>query len=370
MSALSRSPWTTIHQFVPAVYPRDAIGGHVTRLRNALLSRGVASEIYVEEVVSETAGHTKPIADLGTQPDNQTLNVYHMATGSGLVEILAARTEPLVTVHHNLTPLELMAPWDPTQVHTLTLARRQLERLAGRSQLGIGVSAFNTRQLVELGFASTDTVPLMFDFQPRPVTQDKPDLSAPVVLFVGRVAPNKGHHDLIAAMELLGITMPDTTLHIVGAPAVPTYQRALDRYVASLGLQDRVVFTGSLSDTALDSEYARASVVCCLSDHEGVGMPIIEAMHRDVPVVAFAAGAVRETAGGAALMLESKDPATVATALERVISDEQLAGRLRTAGHYRVRDFQPDAVADQFVAAINRASVQSVPRPLTPADSL
>ena len=79
----------TIRQFVPAVYPRDAVGGQVLRLSRELGLRGFDAPVFVEETRPETAAHTRPVSTLGPV-DPHAVNVYHMATGSAVVETLIA----------------------------------------------------------------------------------------------------------------------------------------------------------------------------------------------------------------------------------------------------------------------------------------
>ena len=68
-------------------------------------------------------------------------------------------------------------------------------------------------------------------------------------------------------------------------------------------------------------------------------MPVLEAMHFDVPVVAYAAAAVPDTVGDGGLLLTDKDPVVVATAVERLRSDASLRTRLVDAGRKRVEHF-------------------------------
>lgn len=345
----------TIRQFVPAVYPRDAVGGHVLRLAQALTDLGFDAPVFVEETVAETAAHTADISTLGP-PGAGAVNLYHVATGSALVDILVARPEPLVTVHHNLTPVELMAPWDPEQVHQLTLARRQLETLARASSLGIADSEFNRRELERLGFTNTAVAPIVFEpavAATEPRGEARTNRAQNTVLFVGRLAPNKGQHDLVKAIGLLADRLANVRLRLVGADATPRYTRSLQNLIRGLGLSEIVTLVGAVDDRQLEREYESADVLCCLSDHEGFGMPIIEAMARGIPVVAFSSSAVPETAGDAALVLPHKDPATVAVALERVLTSPELAQALSAAGLHRAEEFSAERAVQAYLSALS-----------------
>jgi len=82
-----------------------------------------------------------------------------------------------------------------------------------------------------------------------------------------------------------------------------------------------------------------------LSEHEGYGVPLVEAMLAGVPVVAYDAGAVAETMAGAGLLLRDKSPAVVAAVIERLFVDESLraavlASQDRVAARVRATDYR------------------------------
>jgi glycosyltransferase involved in cell wall biosynthesis len=134
-------------------------------------------------------------------------------------------------------------------------------------------------------------------------------------------------------------------LTLVGGVTVHLYRRALETLANELGVADAVEFTDRISGSELVARYRTADVFVCLSEHEGVGAPVLEAMHLDVPVVALAAAALPETVGDAGILLPNKDPAMVAEAVHRVLSDERLRNRMLEAGHERVAHFGAERAA-------------------------
>jgi glycosyltransferase involved in cell wall biosynthesis len=117
----------------------------------------------------------------------------------------------------------------------------------------------------------------------------------------------------------------------------PYFERCL-RTARMLGVTDSVVVLDSLSDEDLAREYVDADVFLCLSDHEGYCVPLLEAMAADLPIVAFAAGAVPETLGRAGLLLTDKSPSMVAEAVAAVLggalAGEMGAGRGAQLAHH------------------------------------
>jgi glycosyltransferase involved in cell wall biosynthesis len=87
--------------------------------------------------------------------------------------------------------------------------------------------------------------------------------------------------------------------------------------VRELGVEE-VVFTGQVDDDELYAYYRLADVFLCLSEHEGFCVPLQEAMHFHLPVIAYDAGAVRETLRGGGLLLQDKSPDLVAELLDRM----------------------------------------------------
>jgi glycosyltransferase involved in cell wall biosynthesis len=159
---------------------------------------------------------------------------------------------------------------------------------------------------------------------------------------------------------------PAARLHLVGGSSSFAYLKALRGFIAELGLVDAVRITGDVSDAALAAYFAAADAYLSLSAHEGFGVPLVEAMAAGVPVVARRVGAVAETVGDAALLVNGTDPTYVAAALHRVIADATLRRLLIEAGRRRLPAFGLDAVAPQLVAAVasvaGAAPVAGAPR--------
>jgi glycosyltransferase involved in cell wall biosynthesis len=353
-----------VHHFVPVLHRGDAVGRHTLRLRDATRHRGLESNIFVDVVQDETADETLPAISYADQAHRGDVVVYQFATASLMAPWLAARDETLVVNYHNITPPELMAPWD----HHLALgqerAREDLALLAPRTTLAIADSAYNEVHLAEAGFATTAVVPPSAAVGEGVTPSDPRDaVAAPggeartgaVWLAVGRVAPNKALEHTIAALAVArqGID-PGATLRIVGKPATDTYERALRRYVAVLGLEHSVTFTGYATDAAVAAAYATADVLVVTSEHEGFGVPVVEAMAAGLPVVAYDQGAVPEVLGDAGVLVSSRDPFALADAIGSLLADPTRRRSLAEAGRRRFAELDLPNAADRFVDLLVR----------------
>ena len=117
-----------------------------------------------------------------------------------------------------------------------------------------------------------------------------------------------------------------------------------------------IVTTGRLEGADLDAVLRGADVLAYPSLYEGFGLPILEAMQRDVPVITTTTPACAETAGDAAVLVEPGDVAGLADALVRVGTDDDLRAALRAAGRRRARAFTWSATARATLDAYRDAA--------------
>jgi glycosyltransferase involved in cell wall biosynthesis len=346
-----------VHQLLPTFSPQDAIGSHVLRLRAALAAAGYPSDIWFEHVHPALRAEAQDYRDEAGRFAPGDVIVYHASTGSPMTDWLLRQPQQLLVDYHNITEARFFDRWLPSGAANMRLARQQLAALARRATAAVAHSEFSRAELVDLGFDPTEVVPLLVAVTgTEPVAARRP---VPAVgahwLFVGRIAPNKCQHDLIAALAAARLLLdPACTLTLVGASTAPAYRRALGSLATELAVAGAVRFADQVDDRRLADLYDEADVFVCLSEHEGFCAPLLEAMAHGLPIVAFAAAAVPETVGDAAVLLTDKDPAVVAAAVAGLAADPAVVGELRRAGAARVRDHRLDRSADALVAALAR----------------
>jgi glycosyltransferase involved in cell wall biosynthesis len=348
-----------VHQFVAALNAGDAVGGHTLRVQEVLREFG-PSEVYTEHVAPGLEGRARYFGDYGKdRRRSRDVLLYQHAIGSRVADFVLSRPERHLLDHHNTTPPEFFTDWEPDLAHGLAWGREQLRQFGARGSVGIADSSYNEAELRAVGFSATAVVPILVDFDEYGAEAD-PEVAERLaaeegtrVLFVGRVAPNKCQHDLVRAFAAYRrLYDPTAVLDVVGASSSAAYSSALGELVRDLGLEGSVRCTGGVPFPALLAHYRRADVFCCLSEHEGFCVPVLEAMHAGVPVVAYGVTAVPETVGDAGLLLERKDPLLVAAALDRVRRDGALRAQLAAAGRRRVEHFSLKRSQERLVAAI------------------
>ncbi len=354
---------TAVDQFIPSLAVHDAIGAHTLQLQSLAMEMGFASHLYVQNVAPQLASRARHYT--AYRGGRGHVLLYQASIGSSVADFLVGRPEPLLLSYHNITPAHMLEHWEPAVSAELDDARSELARLARRTTHAIADSGFNEAELRGLGYTSTSVSPPMIDpaaisMAPDAATVDWLDhwrrTRGSVLLFVGRIIPNKAQHDLVRAFALYrALYDPGARLCLVGGVSSPRYLAALRAQVQDLGLTDVVDFTGGVSGPELAAYYRGADVFVCLSDHEGFCVPVVEAMHHRLPVVGFDAGAVGETMGGAGLTLRSKSPALVATAVNRVLTDSRLRESLIAAGSRRAMSLSLDAGRSSYRSELEKA---------------
>ena len=340
-----------VNQWVPAAHRGDAIGDSARAVRDMLRRMGHASDLFALTIDEDMREDVRPFVDAAARSGDVT--IFHFALPSPMTEAFATLDGARVLQYHNITPARFFAPYDAGLFRLAALGRRELQTLVGRVDLALGDSAFNCAELRELGFERTGVMPIAVNLERLTAAPHRPALERILadglvnILFVGRIAPNKRIEDHIRLAELYKRYVDSYYRFIFvgrtdGVPAYYAQIRALiDEFQM---LPDRFWFTGPVPDEDLAAFYRWADAYVSLSEHEGFCVPLVEAMATGVPVVAFAAGAVPETLGGAGLLFSPKDLEIAAELLGTVVYDRTVREQVLSGQRQRVEAFRPAAI--------------------------
>ena len=318
----------TIHQFHAGSAYGDAVTNGMFLIRRMLLRFGFASEIYVEQIASELKGQLHSYKKL-TLKDDDVIFIHH-SMGHELEEWVLNLPGPKILIYHNITPSVFFPDNAPLRYYS-DRGREQLKAFLPVMQSAIADSRFNAQELLALGYTDVEDIPLLVDVNTvrnRPWDKRIIDASAKTctILFVGRIVPNKCQDDLITIARYLKTMMrrPFQLVLVGGYEETEPYYRHLLSQIASAGLRDYVLFTGKISDFELYGWYRCADLFVCMSVHEGFGVPLIEAMAFDVPVIAFKSSNVPQTLGGAGILVTQKEHGPIAALIKIILEDRAL----------------------------------------------
>ena len=341
-----------INQWVPAAHKGDAIGDSARKVRDILRAAGHASDLFALTIDEELRNDVRPFSDPAARAGDVTL--FHFALPSPMTESFAGLKGARVLQYHNITPAEFFAPYDPGLFRLAALGRSELKTLVGRVDLALGDSDFNRQELESMGFSPTGVLPIAVNTARITEAPRRPALERILsdglinVLFVGRIVPNKRIEDHIRLAELYKRYVDSYYRFIfVGRyDGVPRYYAQIRALIAEYQmLPDRFWFTGPVPDDDLAAFYRWADVYVSLSEHEGFCVPLVEAMAADVPVLAYAAGAVPETLGGAGVLFSPKDLELAAETLGMLVYDRPFRDGVIAGQRRRLQDFSPARMA-------------------------
>jgi glycosyltransferase involved in cell wall biosynthesis len=275
-----------------------------------------------------------------------------------------ANTAPLLGRQRRVVTIQdvIFRMYPETHTRARAVALRVLVPLAARRSHRIIASSGSTRDdLVNLfGVRSSkiDVVPLGLGtrtVQPTPEPQLRARLelgSRTVVLSASAKRPHKNLLRLIDALALI----PRERRPVLILPGYPTpYEDELRKRAKILGLENDTRFVGWVSDGDIEGLYALAACFVFPSLYEGFGLPVLEAMARGVPVATTNRGALAEVAGNAALVFDPDDSRSIASAVERLITDRGERERLRGLGATQAARFTWEATAAGTVSVYRKS---------------
>jgi L-malate glycosyltransferase len=216
--------------------------------------------------------------------------------------------------------------------------------------LALGDSEFNRQELEALGFGRTGRAAHRRQHRADHGRARRPALEKILgdglinILFVGRIVPNKRIEDHIRLAEMYKRYVDSYYRFIfVGRyDGVPAYYHQIRALIGEYRmLPERFWFTGPVPDEDLAAFYRWADVYVSLSEHEGFCVPLVEAMAADVPVLAYAAGAVPETLGGSGVLFAPKDLEFAAELLGTLVYDRSVRDAVIAGQRRRLADFAP-----------------------------
>lgn len=335
-----------IHQLVASLRTGDAVGNTALRTRDALRELGYESEIFREVCSSDLEGESYPAEEyLKLSGPNQLL-IFHYSIGSELNRLAYNLPDRIILCYHNITPPEFFVGIHDHLVGQLYHGRKQLACFADRCFFATGDTEYNRRELAELGFPHTAVLPIAIDFEgldtePDPFIRTAYRDHRYNFLFVGRIIPNKRVEDLIKLYaHYKKYVSHDCRLIIVGDwTGFERYRLPLLRLLESIDLP-HVVMPGRVDFRKLLAFYSSADVYCSLSAHEGFCVPLLEAMHFDIPVLARAAAAVPETMGGAGVLIEQLNYPEAAEMLDMLAKPGWFRESVISGQRQRLEDFR------------------------------
>jgi glycosyltransferase involved in cell wall biosynthesis len=361
-----RGPSRGIAILVPSLYTGDAVGNDAIAMRDALAALGFDARLFAETSEPALGAGGIEAARAFIDRTNGAVILHHSTRWDIGVQLFEMARGARVLRDHNVTPESFFAGLHPEFAAASAIGVRQrVDYARDRSTaLYLAASATNARELVALGADSARVRVVPPFHRIDDLMASAPDESMlrrlanapPTALFVGRVAPNKGHRRLLRiAATYRELFHAPLHLRFVGPcdPRLGRWLQVLEADVRALGLEGSVENLGFLSLAQLKAAYLTSHLFLCCSEHEGFCVPLLEATCLGLPLIAAGSTAMADTVGEAALYMGDASDDVVACAVHRLLADAELRDQLvaRERARYAER-FSSAAVGTAFREAI------------------
>jgi glycosyltransferase involved in cell wall biosynthesis len=252
--------------------------------------------------------------------------------------------------------------------NTLSWRRHTFRPSAVNADIVFTISQYSKRTIVErFGIAPAKIVVVGLDVDPEFRRQSSPDeqaafdaLSLPeeYLYFPANFWKHKNHSNLLRALRLVvDAGHPNLHLALTGEPTT-----GMDRVSAeaeALGVVDRVKFLGYQSRALIPEIYRHARALVFATRFEGFGIPLLEAFHTETPVVTARTTSCPEIAGGAAILVDERDPGSIAEGIRTILERPEVRQELIANGRCRASAYSWNSTIHQTLEAFERISVQA-----------
>jgi glycosyltransferase involved in cell wall biosynthesis len=372
----------TTHILSAQLRTGDAVGQHTFDLARVLRRHGVDVRIFQnfpEAPLPDDIAAMTTQADYATYHPTADLTIVQYAIWFPLAERLRDAPGAAIFWYHGVTPPALWGSGVGLEMLEMSQLRTDI---AWYAHLAVADSPFVAGELYETcryPQAQIQVCPLMVDTAAFGQPPDRAEVAAlrtrwqladnPVLLYIGRIVGNKRIDLAIRALAHLQPTHPHARLVVVGDhttdPAAREQKTRLAALADELAVAEKIVFTGRVP--SVKPYLDLADMLVLPSQHEGFGVPVVEAMAAGVPAVVSASGSlpwlVEADQGpanpGAGLLFTPGDAADLARQLARLLDDPDLRAEMIRRGQARLAAFMPETFEQNVIRVVDEAVARS-----------
>lgn len=344
-----------VHQFLAGFSNGDAISNEAVAMRSLFKSWGYESEIFSESkrILPELRKQARDVHLYAKESKTDDIVLLHLSMGSPVNEVFRSLSCKKAILYHNITPPDYFDLVNKQTASNLARGRKQLQSLVSTATVNMADSEFNASELRQLGFKDVKVLPLMLDLSRLRSAPDRKigkrfDDGKINILFVGRCAPNKKIEDLLRSFAFFNHFVDGNCrlIHVGSFAGTERYYYLLMAQARELGIEN-IHFAGAVPQSQLNAFYNCSSVFLCMSEHEGFCIPLLESMVHNLPILAYAAGAIPETMAGSGVLVHEKRYDLIAEMIYKLVYDQDLrnaiiAGQQKRLLEYEAQNLEKD----------------------------
>jgi len=337
------------------VVDNDAVGNDVIQQLNLFRQNNIQTHLYAH-TYSKTLKpfyiRKKSLKKL--LQDSNSIVIYHHSTyWDEIFDLLDGTKCKSYLRYHNVTPPEFYQQYVNDYYIATYKGRKQTKELvqSGLFTRYLSCSTYNSGELIEYG-ANREKIQILAPFHKinefdhakiNKKLAKKFEDNVLHVLFIGRIAPNKGHKHIIKVInEYVNHYDHKIKMHIIGHfdPRLEKYMGEIKSLIDKYHLWDNILFHLQTNFNELHTFYQHADIFLLMSEHEGFCLPIIEAQYHHLPVIAMNMAAVGDTMGEDQVTLNQMDHKLFASAIHVVASNKQYRYFLTQKGFHNYLKYE------------------------------
>jgi len=351
-------------QICSVLEPGDGIGNVVRDYSVILSDYNIVNCIIAEHV--NPSYHTPKlsiyhISALDDHITDRTLVIFHKSIMTDISYRVIELKCHKILLWHNMTPPEFFKPYNK---YIYELAKKSIQEIALLAPFfpnSWGNSDYNCNELLKLGYKKAETLHFTYDFDrlasakpSKAITKKKKGKN---IIFVGRIVPNKRQEDVIRAFYYFYRLNPGSSLILIGSwSGFENYKDELVSLAQNLSLP--VILPGKVSLNDLAAYYRTADLFLCMSEHEGLNIPLLEAMYFEVPVIAFNSSSISEGIGDGGIIFNQKHFPSIGHLMDIILKDSELIRRMKASGKKRINHFDKSHSASRLINLIEAYAIE------------
>jgi len=350
-----------------SIFNNDAIGNDVLIQYQYLNNYNIFTKLYaisVDNSTKELIVSKQEFIDLILDRDNILL-IHYGSYWDNLFEHIKTAKCKVILKYHNITPANFFKNYNKYLTLSLRDSRKKLEEIiqSGFIDYYWVDSYYNAEELIannvdEKNIKIIPPFHKIHDFDNVKIdTELREQLNngAYQMLFVGRVAPNKGHKHLIETIKSYKEEYGNNIhLNIIGSISCELrgYYKELKKLIKDYKLDDMISFYDHVTFEQLNTFYATADLFLLMSEHEGFCVPILEAQYHNIPIIALDRAAVKETLGEEQLIYEKIDYDVFASAIYTLTTEKEMHTYLAKQGYNNFLKYEGAKIAELMLTAV------------------
>jgi glycosyltransferase involved in cell wall biosynthesis len=322
----------SINQICISLNNGHGVSNSILYMQKLLQDLGYISNIYILNNYSDiNVKHY--LYSIKEYPNDNSIAIVHFEIGffKKDLETIFNINNKKILYFHNITPSHFF--YSSKYIERVNVGRVQLKTMKKNFIAAFTNSDYTLKELIYRGYYKVFALPTLVDFNRFTDQQYDNNIlnqyrNSFNIIFVGRVIQSKVQHQLInIAYQLKLNNISNFKLFLLGENSYTDYYNYIIHYMKSLDLSQNVIITNKITNEELNSYYKIANLYISVSEHEGFGMPMVEAIYNNIPVLAYNTTAIPYVIGNYGL-INFKNADFFVKVIQQYMVDENLRNQL------------------------------------------